>query len=153
MNQVEIQPIDRTAYSPDSNQLQEWVDAALSGFGKQYEIVIRIVGTEECASLNEQYRHKTGPTNILSFPIDAPEELELDLLGDLVICAPVLEKEAAEQQKKLDHHWAHIVIHGVLHLLGFDHTNDHDAEIMEAKEIGILKKLKISNPYLEVIQK
>ncbi len=153
MNQVEIQYIDRTVYSPSCNQFQEWVDAVLSEFEKQSEIVIRIVGTEESALLNERYRHKTGPTNILSFTYDAPEGVDLDLLGDLVICAPVLEKEAAEQKKEPDHHWAHIVIHGVLHLLGYDHINDHDAEMMESKEIGILKKLKINNPYQEVLQK
>lgn len=149
MNQVEIQYIDRSVYSPNSIQFQEWVDAVLSEFGKKSEIVIRIVGLKESAQLNEQYRRKTGPTNILSFPFEAPAGTELDLLGDLVICAPVVKKEAAEQNKDLDHHWAHIVIHGVLHLLGLDHTNDDDAEIMESKEIDILKKLKINNPYQE----
>lgn len=149
MNQVEVQYIDRSVYSPTRIQFQEWVDAVLDEFGKKSEIVIRIVSVEESAQLNEQYRHKTGPTNILSFPFEAPEGIELDLLGDLVICAPVLEKEAAQQHKDIDHHWAHIVIHGVLHLLGLDHDNDQDAEIMESKEIGILKKLKINNPYKE----
>ena len=117
---------------------------------KESEIVIRIVADAESAKFNEQYRHQSGPTNVLSFPFEAPNGMALNLLGDLVICAPVVEKEAEQQHKSIDAHWAHIVIHGVLHLLGFDHTNDYDAEIMEAKEIGVLKKLKIDNPYLEM---
>lgn len=150
MNLIEVQYIDRSVYAPTIEQLQVWVDAVLSEFRKESEIVIRIVGDEESAKLNEQYRHKSGPTNILSFPFEVPNGIALNLLGDLVVCAPVVEKEAEQQHKSIDTHWAHIVIHGVLHLLGFDHTNDHEAEIMEAKEIGILKKLKINNPYQEV---
>ena len=97
----------------------------------------------------QQYRQKSGPTNILSFPFEAPEHIELNLLGDLVICAPVLEVEALEQQKDLYDHWAHIVIHGVLHLLGYDHITDEDALIMEEKEIYLLNELNIKNPYLQ----
>jgi probable rRNA maturation factor len=114
---------------------------------------VRIVGEQESAELNEQYRHKSGPTNILSFPVDVPEGIELDLLGDLVICAPVVEKEALEQGKLLAHHWAHIIVHGVLHLLGYDHIDDDEAELMENKEIAILNKLHINNPYTEVNDK
>jgi probable rRNA maturation factor len=125
------------------------VDAALEGFNQDTEIVVRIVDEQESAELNEQYRHKSGPTNILSFPVEVPEGIELNLLGDLVICAPVLEKEALEQHKTLSDHWAHIIVHGVLHLLGYDHLDDEEAELMENKEIAILKQLTIKNPYLQ----
>ncbi|MDD1625774.1 MAG: rRNA maturation RNase YbeY, partial [Methylococcaceae bacterium] len=104
---------------------------------------------QESAELNEQYRHKQGPTNILSFPVEVPFGIELNLLGDLVVCAPVLEKEALEQHKALTDHWAHIIVHGVLHLLGYDHIDDKEAELMENKEITILNKLNIKNPYLQ----
>jgi len=88
----------------------------------------------------------------LSFPADIPEGIGLNLLGDLVVCAPVLEREALEQHKPLAHHWAHIIIHGVLHLLGYDHLTEEDADLMENKEINILQKLNITNPYLEITQ-
>ncbi len=153
MNNIEIQAVFESAGQPDQQQIQCWIDAALDGYDQDTEIVVRIVDEQESAQLNEQYRHKSGPTNILSFPIDLPEGVELDLLGDLVICAPVLEKEALEQNKVLTHHWAHIIVHGVLHLLGYDHIDDAEAELMENKEIAILNTLHINNPYTEVIDK
>lgn len=149
MNEIEIQTIFKSAGQPDQQQIQLWVDAALDDYEQDTEIVVRIVDEQESAELNEQYRHKSGPTNILSFPVDLPEGIELDLLGDLVICAPVVEKEALEQDKLLANHWAHIIVHGVLHLLGYDHIDDNEAELMEAKEIAILNKLHINNPYIE----
>ncbi len=152
MNHVEVQAVFISLGQPDAKQIQNWVDAALEGYSQDTEIVIRIVDVHESAKLNKQYRHKPGPTNILSFPVEIPEGISLSLLGDLVICAPVLEREALEQGKALSHHWAHIIIHGVLHLLGYDHIEDDEAEIMENKEIEILHKLNISNPYLEANQ-
>ncbi|MDO9048671.1 MAG: rRNA maturation RNase YbeY [Methylobacter sp.] len=153
MNQIEIQAVFESAGQPDQQQIQLWVDTALDDYDQDTEIVVRIVDEQESAELNEQYRHKSGPTNILSFPVDVPEGIELDLLGDLVICAPVLEKEALEQDKLLAHHWAHIIVHGVLHLLGYDHIDETQAELMENKEIAILNKLHINNPYTEVNDK
>ncbi|MDO9423980.1 MAG: rRNA maturation RNase YbeY [Methylobacter sp.] len=147
---MEIQTVFESAGQPDRQYIQLWVDAALDDYDRDAEIVVRIVDEQESAELNEQYRHKQGPTNILSFPVDLPEGIELDLLGDLVICAPVLEKEALEQNKRLADHWAHIVVHGVLHLLGYDHIDDNEAEQMESKEIAILNRLQISNPYTEI---
>jgi len=147
MNFIEIQTVHQASNLPDEQQIQGWVDAALQNHPSDTEIVVRIVDEQESAELNQQYRHKSGPTNILSFPVELPEGIELDLLGDLVICAPVLEKEALEQQKVLADHWAHIIIHGVLHLLGYDHIEDDEAEVMESKEISILNTLKIANPY------
>jgi probable rRNA maturation factor len=152
MNLVELQSCCSSAGQPGSQQLKQWVDAALVGFGCDTEIVVRIVDEQESAQLNEQYRHKKGPTNILSFPVEIPEGIELNLLGDLVVCAPVVEREALEQQIPLADHWAHIIVHGVLHLLGYDHIKDDEAEIMENKEIQILKQLNISNPYLEATE-
>lgn len=147
MNTLEIQPVFKTPNLPKAEQFQHWIDAALQGYNKDTEIVVRIVDEAESAQLNRQYRDKEGPTNILSFPADLPEELDLNLLGDLVVCAPVIEREAESQWKNPADHWAHIIIHGVLHLIGYDHLNDEDAVIMEQKEIGILQQLNINNPY------
>lgn len=150
MNQIEVQVVFSSPGQPDKEQIQHWVDAALQGYGRDTEIVVRIVDVHESAQLNKQYRHKQGPTNILSFPVEVPEGLDLNLLGDLVVCAPVVEREALEQKKLLTHHWAHIIVHGVLHLLGYDHIDNNDAEVMENREINILQTLNISNPYLQV---
>lgn len=152
MNHVEVQTVFVSPGQPDAKQIQSWIDTALADYSQDTEIVVRIVDVHESAQLNKQYRHKPGPTNILSFPVEVPEGISLNLLGDLVVCAPVLEREALEQGKPLYHHWAHIVIHGVLHLLGYDHILDDEAEVMEMKEIELLHKLNISNPYLEASQ-
>jgi len=111
---------------------------------KNAEITIRIVDNDESINLNNIYRKKKYPTNVLSFLVDD----EVNLIGDIVLCAPVIEKEALEQSKKLDAHYAHLIIHGALHLYGYDHENKKDADIMEAKEIKILTKLGYKNPYL-----
>lgn len=152
MNHLEVQVVYAAPGLPTKAQIQQWVDACLQDDGKETEIVVRIVDVHESSQLNKQFRHKPGPTNILSFPAEIPEDFGLNLLGDLVVCAPVLEREAREQQKLLSYHWAHIIIHGVLHLLGYDHIVDEDAEVMETKEITILQGLNIPNPYLEAIQ-
>jgi probable rRNA maturation factor len=151
MNQVEIQVVVKSPGQPNEQQIQTWVDAAMEGFLEDSQIVVRIVDEAEITLLNEQFRHKKGSTNILSFPFEMPEGIPdqaLNILGDLVICAPVVAREALEQKKTLAHHWAHMIVHGVLHLQGFDHIDDEDAEKMESKEIAILKQLQINNPYL-----
>ena len=149
MNSIDLQIIHATPGLPSQQQLQQWLDMALEDYPQDTEIVVRIVDEQESAELNQNYRDKQGPTNILSFPFEAPDipGMELNLLGDLVICAPILKKEALEQQKNLLDHWAHILIHGVLHLIGYDHIDEQEAEIMENKEITILQKLNIRNPY------
>ncbi|WP_027157402.1 rRNA maturation RNase YbeY [Methylobacter luteus] len=152
MNQIDIQRIFESEGQPDEAQIQAWIDAALEDVSQDTEIVIRIVDEAESAQLNDQYRHKKGPTNILSFPFEVPDGIDLNLLGDLVICAPVVAREAVEQHKLPIHHWAHIIVHGVLHLLGYDHIDEDEAEQMEGKEIEILKKLNINNPYIEVTE-
>lgn len=133
---------------PTEAQVQQWLDAAILPFQAEAEVTVRIVDTAESQQLNFDYRSKDKPTNVLSFPFQCPPGIELPLLGDLVICAPVVAAEAAEQHKSLQAHWAHMVIHGCLHLLGFDHINDDDAEQMEAEEVTILQQLGINNPYL-----
>jgi probable rRNA maturation factor len=149
MNYLEIQLATSYADYPSEQQFQLWVDTVLQEDDQDSEIVIRLVDDQESAELNQQYRHKQGPTNILSFPFEAPDGFDTDLLGDLVICAPLIALEAQQQNKQLFDHWAHITIHGVLHLLGYDHIDDAEAEEMEALEIKILSRLNINNPYLE----
>ncbi|WP_428034858.1 rRNA maturation RNase YbeY [Amphritea sp.] len=145
--------VDRQCQIEDSNlpseeQLTEWVSTALKGRLDAAELSIRIVSPEESRELNHQYRGKDTPTNVLSFPFEMPEGIELDLLGDLVVCAEVVTREAKEQNKPLFNHWCHMVIHGVLHLLGFDHINNAEAEEMEQLEREILAQLDIPDPYL-----
>lgn len=152
MNDIEIQRIFASPEQPNEAQIQLWIDTALADLEQDTEIVVRIVDRQESAELNQQYRHKQGATNILSFPVEIPEEIDLNLLGDLVVCAPVLEQEALQQGKNLSDHWAHIIIHGALHLLGYDHLDDEQAEEMESKEIALLQKLNIPNPYQQVIE-
>ena len=133
---------------PTETQFQQWLDAAVLPFQAEAEVTIRIVGNAESQQLNFDYRGKDKPTNVLSFPFQCPPGIELPLLGDLVICAPVVAMEAQQQNKTLSAHWAHMVVHGCLHLLGFDHINDDDAEQMEAEEVTILQQLGFTNPYL-----
>jgi probable rRNA maturation factor len=132
---------------PSKDDFQLWVNTALLSYNKTFELTVRIVNIEESQSLNKQYRSKDKPTNVLSFPFEVPEGIELALLGDLVICAEVVRLEAQQQNKHLHEHWAHMVIHGCLHLLGFDHIEDNDAQEMEALEIKLLSTLKINDPY------
>lgn len=137
---------------PNADQLSQWACVALQQSDSQFdefELTIRIVEDAESQALNHEYRGKDKPTNVLSFPFEAPPQIELNLLGDLVICASVVAREANEQHKSLHAHWAHMVIHGTLHLQGYDHINDDEAEEMEQIEIDLLKQLGFDNPYLE----
>lgn len=147
MTSIEIQRICTTELQPSDEQLIQWSKMVLQDVHHPVEMVIRIVDEIESAQLNQIYRHKEGATNILSFPIELPDEIDLNLIGDLVICAPVLQREAKSQNKPLINHWAHIVIHGILHLLGYDHIDEVDAHVMESKEISLLNLLMIPNPY------
>ncbi|MGX2968647.1 rRNA maturation RNase YbeY [Ursidibacter sp. B-7004-1] len=138
---------------PTEEQFSHWVNQALTMQAQtadypETEITIRIVDEAESHELNLTYRGKDKPTNVLSFPFEVPEGIELPLLGDLVICRQVVEKEALEQQKPLDAHWAHLAIHGTLHLLGYDHLTDEEAEEMESLETQIMQSLGYEDPYL-----
>ncbi|HCU67207.1 MAG TPA: rRNA maturation RNase YbeY [Rheinheimera sp.] len=133
---------------PGEHQIQQWLEAAILPFQAEAEVTVRIVDEAESQQLNFDYREKNKPTNVLSFPFQCPPGVELPLLGDLVICAQVVAREAAEQNKTLTAHWAHMVVHGSLHLLGFDHINEEDATEMEAEEIQILAELGFADPYV-----
>lgn len=134
---------------PSRQCLAAWVDATLIRFPTHAdsELTVRLVDSDESRSLNRDYRGKDSPTNVLSFPFEAPGGLALPLLGDLVICHPVVAREADDQCKSLADHYAHMVVHGTLHLLGLDHIDDADAEYMEDLEREILASLDIADPY------
>ena len=141
---VTIQYIIKTHRLPDETQLTHW---ALSALPDNKHVTLRIVDSDEIQALNAQYRQKDKPTNVLSFPYDVPPGFEQETLGDVVLCAPIINAEATEQKKSREAHWAHIVIHGILHLCGFDHINDSDAEVMMQQEIALLNTLGFANPY------
>jgi probable rRNA maturation factor len=132
---------------PDDAAFLRWVSAALAGRRETATVSLRVVDAEEGRALNARWRGRDAPTNVLSFPAALPEELDLPLLGDLVLCTPVVRREAAEQGKQEADHWAHLVVHGVLHLLGMDHQDDAEAEAMEAAEREVLAGLGIADPY------
>ncbi|MCL6270457.1 rRNA maturation RNase YbeY [Sansalvadorimonas sp. 2012CJ34-2] len=144
---IDLQVASESSGLPSEEQLAQWAKAAIRDLRDESEISIRIVDAEEGQSLNNQWRGKDYATNVLSFPSDLPPELNIPLLGDLVICAPVVEREAKEQHKTSSSHWAHMVIHGTLHLLGYDHIEDAEAQEMEGLETDIMQSLGYNDPY------
>ncbi len=150
MYRILVQRATRKSLAPTAQCLKKWAMQALRTITvSTAELTIRIVSEKEMLNLNSTYRHKHYATNVLSFPFDMPSTIEMDipLLGDIVICAEVVNAEAVTQNKKVEAHWAHMIIHGVLHLCGFDHEIETDATKMEAEEIRILELLGFSNPY------
>ncbi|ROR05592.1 rRNA maturation RNase YbeY [Erwinia sp. JUb26] len=133
---------------PPEADFRRWLEAVLPQFQPESEVTIRVVDEAESHELNHTYRGKDKPTNVLSFPFEAPPGIELPLLGDLIICRQVVEQEAQEQEKALEAHWAHMVIHGSLHLLGYDHIEDDEAEEMESLETEIMLALGYPDPYI-----
>jgi probable rRNA maturation factor len=133
---------------PAESDFQHWLEQILPPFQPESELTIRIVEESESQQLNRDYRGKDKPTNVLSFPFEVPEGIEINLLGDLVICKQVVENEAKEQDVPLVAHWAHMVTHGCLHLLGYDHIDDDEAEEMEALEADIMQGMGFADPYL-----
>ena len=144
--QVDIQKATNEPV-PAEEDIRRWISAALVDRHEDTEITVRLVERDEMVELNQNYRGKPGATNVLSFPTDLPPELELPLLGDIVICAPLVKQEAAEQHKPGDAHWAHLTVHGTLHLLGYDHIEEGEAVVMEARETAILATLNYPCPY------
>jgi len=144
---IDIQMACPSEEAPDEDSIKRWASAAIRDERDNSELNLRIVDEQESADFNQQYRGKTGATNVLSFPFDAVTPEPLPMLGDLVVCAPVVNREASEQQKSSEAHWAHIIVHGVLHLLGYDHIDDADAEAMEALETAIMLDLDFPPPY------
>ncbi len=153
-----IEPVVHVGYAaprrgvPAASSFRRWVAAALHGAGRRRaaELSIRIVDAPEGRALNRSYRGKDYATNVLSFPVELPPGVDLPLIGDLVICAPVVAREATEQGKNARDHWAHLSVHGVLHLLGHDHLETVQAQRMEALEIRILASLGIADPYTPI---
>ena len=132
---------------PPPAKLVRWAEAALAGRSRGAQMTVRVVDETEGAELNERYRRRAGPTNVLAFAFDAPELPSARILGDVVVCAPVAAREAREHAKRLDAHWAHLVVHGTLHLLGYDHDRSEAASEMEAAEREILGRLGYPDPY------
>ena len=137
---------------PELAQVEKWISTAILKVSDQKrdlaELTVRIVDCEESQQINADYRGKDKPTNVLSFPFQNPPGITLPLLGDLVVCKTVVEQEATEQQKPLISHWAHMLIHGTLHLLGYDHIEDEEAEVMESIETELMIELGFSDPYI-----
>ncbi len=157
MAQVDLQIACDDKGVPGSGEIQVWVDRVLLNAGRtdSPEVAVRVVTREEMRALNRRFRGQDKPTNVLSFPagsIDGLPDESAAPLGDIVVCARVLVDEAAQQSKRLSDHWAHMIVHGMLHLLGYDHESDSDAARMEALEIGLLRQAGIANPYAQPLQ-
>jgi probable rRNA maturation factor len=159
---LDLQLATNSTDVPKQEDIQLWLDTLLLHQQMtEKEITVRIVDVAEIQQLNLQYRGKDKPTNVLSFPFEMPEldlpdaaqlgapldESMSDFIGDIVICTQVVSQESQQQNKLLSHHWAHMIIHGTLHLLGYDHIEEQEAEEMEGIEIAILQKLAIDDPY------
>lgn len=148
---VDIQRSEKVGSVPLDDEIACWVKLVLQHQRCSASVSIRFVDEVEVTLLNNQYRQLNQPTNVLSFPCDLSDESGLRILGDIVVCEPVVTREALEQGKNLSDHWAHIITHGLLHLLGFDHIEDRQAEEMEDLEINLLSEMGVSNPYAESV--
>jgi probable rRNA maturation factor len=152
--ELEVQRSSASDSIPDNQQFQLWVEAALAGKPEKSALAIRVVDEQEARRFNQEYRNKDYATNVLSFPLELPkglpEEIRQAQLGDLLICAPVVAREAKQQCRSEVDHWAHLTIHGVLHLLGYDHEQQAEAVLMETLETEILASLGISDPYQDI---
>ena len=149
--ELELQIATNTKTLPHPSQFREWISVALESHLTTAELTIRIVDEAESAQLNSTYRKKAGPTNVLSFPANIDAQFALPLLGDIVICAPIVEQQARNNNKELLAHWAHMVIHGTLHLLGYDHQQPQQADAMEQLETKLLLQLGFKAPYTNKI--
>ena len=147
-SRISIHRAYKSCEIPSNHAIKRWASLALGHLSKESELSIRIVDQEESALLNKKFRNKVGSTNILSFPMNIESPDHQIFLGDLVICAQTIANEAEQQQKKLDEHWAHIVIHGILHLLGYSHDKSSNTKTMEDLERKLLSEINISNPYI-----
>ena len=146
--ELDLQTATEITALPAAADFEGWVQRVLEGRREEVELTIRLVDEAESQNLNREYRDKDRPTNVLSFPADLPAVIESPLLGDLVICAPVVLQEAQQQHKTAEAHWAHMVVHGVLHLLGYDHQNAQEAAEMERMEAALLGEMGFSDPYV-----
>lgn len=151
MIQIDIEDSSQSPSCPEPLLIEKWAAMTLQLMKKEGSVAIAIIDEATMQALNQTYRQKPKPTNVLSFPSQLPPELQKDFWGDIAICAQVVEKEANAQKKSIDAHFAHLVVHGILHLLGFDHENESDANKMENEEVRILNTLGFSDPYLTEI--
>ncbi len=147
--ELDVQYADGVREAPATDDFRRWAEAALEERRADAELSIRVVDEAEGRALNRDYRGRDYATNVLSFPADLPEDIGVALLGDLVLCAPVVAREAAEQGKPAIAHWAHLTVHGCLHLLDFDHETESDANVMESLETEIMARLGYPDPYQE----
>lgn len=145
--ELDVSYAARQPWVPSRRQLTSWAAAALASVRRPVVLSVRVVGVVRSRSLNARYRHKDKPTNVLSFGGAGSTPDGRHYLGELVVCAPVVAREARSQGKSLQAHWAHMTVHGVLHLLGFDHERESEAAKMAAREIQILDRLGFSDPY------
>jgi len=132
---------------PGDSDFERWIKAVFGNHPENVSVTVRLVDSEESRLLNQRFRQQDKATNVLSFPADIPAGLDLPDIGDIIICAPLVEREARQQSKQTIDHWAHLTVHGVLHLLGYDHISDQQASVMEAKEKLILAQLGVGDPY------
>lgn len=144
---VEVQFACDGTELPGARQVSDWVKTTLREYEHDAELTVRVVDEHEGATLNARYRHKEGATNVLSFSLGTPPGIPERLIGDIAICAPVVAREAREQSKDATAHWAHMVVHGTLHLLGYDHQTKEQADEMESREIRLLAGLGFPHPY------
>lgn len=146
--ELDVQYASACQNLPRVSEIGRWAEAALEDMDSDVGLSVRIVDEPESADLNRQYRNKSGPTNVLTFPFEDPPGVNSDILGDLIICAPVVHREAQEQNKPERAHWALMVIHGIMHLRGYNHIDDEDARRMETEEGIILSRLGFDDPYV-----
>lgn len=156
MSEIDLTLLDANASDPSPEAFMQWIEKALSVAGEKskdtVEVTIQIVDEAHSAQLNQQFRGKSGATNVLSFPFSAMTPEPLPILGDLAICAPLVEQEATAQGKPLSSHWAHLTIHGLLHLCGYDHIEEQQAEQMEGLERQAMAQLGFDDPYTEHVK-
>lgn len=146
---VDIQRSEKIGTNPSDDEITSWITLTLQYHQCIANVSVRLVDEIEITSLNEQFRQRNQPTNVLSFPCDLRDETGMRLLGDIVACEPIVIRQAQEQGKKPGDHWAHIIIHGLLHLMGYDHVEEQQAEEMETLEISLLREIDIDNPYTD----
>ena len=145
---LNVEYVTDCSAAPSKRMFVKWARASLKGMRRaSVTLGLRVVDEVESATLNKRYRRKNGPTNVLSFSFEDPPGLRTDILGDVVICAPIVQREAAALERPARAHWAHLVVHGIMHLRGYDHANRKEASIMEGKESGILSGLGFYDPY------
>ncbi len=145
--EVEVQVESDSGEIPSGSDIRHWIAAAIGSRRADTELTVRVVDEAESAALNKRFRNNTNATNVLSFPAEIPAPVGSALLGDIVICAPVVKSEAMVRNRPAKAHWAHLVVHGALHLLGFDHETENQAREMETEETAILAGLGFSDPY------